>query len=112
MRLVKMRSHANFTFHLPVPKDFNRRTVLPAEQMRLLKEMAAKIHWRMRQIEILKNEKKFIIADIFDEIIDQAGDELFRTPRATEVPTDSFNEDYVVEDMKKIEEDLQLEDID
>ena len=111
IRLVRTMSHANFSFHLPIPKDFDRRTVLPAEQMRLLKEMAAKIQWRIRQLDILTNENKYVAADICDEIIDQAGEVLFRTPRLTEIPVDSFNEDYVVQDMEKIEADLGLKDI-
>jgi len=31
MGLVKFRSHENLTFHLPLPPNFNRRSVLPAE---------------------------------------------------------------------------------
>ena len=30
-RFVRYRSHVNFTFHKPLPKDFDRKTVLPAE---------------------------------------------------------------------------------
>ena len=47
----------------------------------------------------MKNEKKFIIADIMDIIVDKAGDDLFRTPLPSEIPTDSFAEDYEVQDM-------------
>jgi hypothetical protein len=54
--LVKQRSHVNFTFHLPVPKNFNRRTVLPPEQMRLLRETAAKNRYKKKQLEKLLNE--------------------------------------------------------
>ena len=43
---VRYRSHEKFTYHIPLEKGFNRRTVLPAEQMRGLREMAAKIKWQ------------------------------------------------------------------
>ena len=48
IKLVKQRSHVNFTFHLPLPENFNRREVLPPDQLRALKDMAAKIKARQR----------------------------------------------------------------
>ena len=46
LSLVRFASHEYFTYHLPVGANFNRRSVLPAEQMRGLREMAAKIKWK------------------------------------------------------------------
>lgn len=47
-----------------------------------------------------------------DIIVDKAGDDLFRTPLPSEIPTDSFAEDYEVQDMEAIEDDLDLTDLD
>ena len=37
---------------------------------------------------------------------------MFSTPVPTEIPTDSFMEDYELEEMQNIDVDLQLEDLD
>jgi len=41
----------------------------------------------------------------------KAGEDLFRTPVPTEIPTDSFMEDYEPDYMKEVEQDLQLSNI-
>lgn len=99
--MFRCRSHVNFTFHKPVPPDFNRAHVLPPEDMRALRELQAKIKWQKRQIEIKENEKKFICQDLIDLIVNKASDDLFNTPRPTVVPTDSFNEDFDIDFIKK-----------
>ena len=101
-----------FTFHLPVPARFDRRTVLPAEQMRSLRETAAKNRYRRQQLKIRRDEQKFVVGGIIDLIVRRAADDFFNTPVPTEIPTDSFAADYELEDMVKIEDDLQLTDID
>ena len=45
---VRFRSHEKLTYYLPLEKGFNRKNVLPADQMRRLHEMAAKIKWQQR----------------------------------------------------------------
>ena len=45
-------------------------------------------------------------------IVDLAADILFSTPVPSEIPTDSFMEDYELEEMQNIDVDLQLEDLD
>ena len=63
-------------------------------------------------MEIIKNEKKYIIADILDILVADAGEILFATPVPTEIPTDSFAADYLIEDeIFKVEKDLGLETI-
>jgi len=57
------------------------------------------------------NEKKYIVEEMMAILVNKAGDILFKTPVPTVIPTDSFMEDYELEDMKKIEADLGLEDI-
>ena len=109
--MFRCRSHVNYTFHEPVPADFDRSTVLGPEDMRALGELQAKIKWQKRQIEIKENEKKFICQDILEFIVYKAGEELFNTPRPTVVPTDSFNEDFDIDFIKKQEQDLKLDDI-
>lgn len=47
-----------------------------------------------------------------DFIVNKAGENLFRTPVPSEIPTDSFAEDYEIEDMNKIEKDLGLSALD
>ena len=37
--MFRCRSHVNYTFHKPVPADFDRSKVLLPEQMRALKEL-------------------------------------------------------------------------
>ena len=83
-----------------------------------MKELGAKIRWKKRQADLLKNETKYICQDIVDEIIEKAGDDLFKTPVPSEIPTDSFAEDFdpdfFAEDILaiKIEGDLTLKSID
>ena len=47
-----------------------------------------------------------------ERIVKLAGDELFNTPIPTVIPTDSFAADYEPDEMKAIEADLGLVDID
>ena len=111
INLVRYRSHVNFTFHRPVPADFDRKNVLPPEEMRAMRELQAKIMWHKRQIEIKNNEKKFICQDLIDFIVNKASEDLFNTPQPTVVPTDSFNEDFDVDYIKNQEKELKLDDI-
>jgi len=46
-----------------------------------------------------------------DIIVGRAADDLFNTPVPSEVPTDSFAEDYEPDYMKGAEQDLQLADL-
>ena len=62
--------------------------------MRLLRETAAKNIYRKKQLEMLLNEKKYIVEEMIAIIVSRSGDVLFRTPVPTEIPTDSFAEDY------------------
>ena len=45
-------------------------------------------------------------------IVRRAAEDLFRTPVCSEVPTDSFAEDYEIEDIIQIEKDLGLSALD
>ena len=68
---------------------------MPADQLRLLRELGAAIKWQKRQIDMINNEKKYICLDIvLDIIVEKAADDLFNTPVASEIPSDSFEDDY------------------
>lgn len=82
--LVKHRSHENFTFHIPVGPDFNRKDVLPYDQLKALKDMAAKIKMRQRMLDMIYNQKLYICRDIVvDYIVKRAADDLFNTPKVS-----------------------------
>ena len=108
MANVRERSHDNFTFHLPVPEDFDRRLVLPAEQMRALRELGSRIIRARKERERLENEKLFIAEELANFIVEKAAVILFNTPVPTEIPTDSFAEDYDVDFVRLVEKDLKL----
>ena len=74
--------------------------------------MAIKNRYKKKQLEKLLNEKKFLVDEMVALIVDRAGDILFRTPVPTEIPTDSFNEDYEPEEIEKIAADLGLAGLD
>jgi len=57
---------------------------------------------------MLKNEKQVLVDDIMAIIISKAAVILFNTPVPTEIPSDSFENDYEI-DIVKIEEDLDLD---
>ena len=109
--MVKQRSHEIFTFHRPLPPDFNRRTVLPPEQMRLLRETASRNQNRRMLARQLRNEKIAIVGEIIDIIVKRAADDLFDTPVPTVIPTDSFELDYEIEKIEEVEKDLDLDPI-
>ena len=80
--------------------------------MKALKEMAAKIKMRQRMLDMLYNKKLYICKDIVDIIVKRAADDLFNTPVASRIPTDSFASDYELEQMKIVEADLNLGTLD
>ncbi len=82
-QLVRFRSHVNFTFHIPVSKNFDRKSVLPADQMKLLMDLSAKIKKEQQNLQRLQNQKKFFCQDIVYSIIKRAADELFDTPKVS-----------------------------
>lgn len=79
--------------------------------MKLLRALAAKIRKRKLEIERRKNQKAYIVADILDEIVASAQDQLFNTPVPSEIPTDSFAEDFEPEFFIKTHQDLSLKSL-
>ena len=57
------------------------------------------------------NQRAYILNAMVDIIVGRAADDLFNTPVASQVPTDSFAEDYEPDHMKAVEQDLQLENL-
>ena len=80
--------------------------------MRTLRELGNKIVRLRKERERLEQETKFISHDLVLMIVEKAATILFNTPVPTEIPTDSFAEDYDPDFVKQMEEDLKLESID
>ena len=111
---VRFRSHQTFSFHKKLPKNFDKTSILTAKQWREMRIYAERTKARLKELEKKTNESKYIVGDILDEVIIKAGVRLFVTPVPTEIPTDSFADDYELPEMKKLEADLllaKLEDI-
>ena len=80
--------------------------------MRALRELGSRIIRSRKERERLENEKKFIAAEIAMFIVEKAAVILFNTPVPTEIPTDSFAEDYDVNFVRLVEKDLKLDELD
>jgi hypothetical protein len=62
-------------------------------------------------MERRKNQKVFIVAELLDEIIQAAQDQLFNTPIPSEIPTDSFADDFEPEFFIGSARDLSLKSL-
>lgn len=101
-------SHDAFTFHKPVPANFDRKNVLPVSAMRKLHEMGAAILRRRKREEARARLLKEIAQHTLHIIVRRSAKILFDTPVPSEVPADSFADDYEIDEYRRAEEDLKL----
>jgi len=109
--LIRERSHELLTYHLPLPEDFDRDAVLPVDQLRELREIAAAVVQARVLAEQMANEQAFIVQEMVDLIVGKAARDLFDTPVPSEIPTDSFADDFAPEFFVQQEEELKLKSI-
>lgn len=106
INLVKQSSHKNFTYHEPLPPDFDRSKIMTAELRQQFIELQNKIDAEKAYKLFLQEEKWIIGRDIVNEIIEAAASDLFSQPVASDAPPDSFAEDYEPDFWVKIEEEI------
>lgn len=79
--------------------------------MKAMRQLGQKIRKRKLEMERRKNQKKYIVEELLEEILVAAGDELFNTPVPSVIPTDSFAEDFEPEFFINTGRDLSLKSI-
>ena len=73
--------------------------------------MGNKIIRERKERQRLEDEKRFIAEEMAKYIAEKAAVILFNTPVPTEIPTDSFAEDYDVDFVRLVEKDLKLDEL-